>query len=192
MGAQSAQTSPPSGTGHVPGFGESFNINLNTGQGVYSYKIALPEGIAKHTPSITLEYSSSHQYGNYGWGWDIGIRKISRKLDSGSDVLKEIYLANRQEILKIKECVKENNKKAENFVYQYTKECQDKMQKWLKTQNVKHTVSKNLDAAVDQAHTMAQERGRGVVLLSPVYKSFDQFKSFEHRGKEFVKLVGAL
>ncbi|HMB64564.1 MAG TPA: SpvB/TcaC N-terminal domain-containing protein, partial [Eudoraea sp.] len=99
MGAQTAKTSPPSGTGHVPGFGESFNINLNTGQGVYSYKIALPEGVAKHSPSLTLEYSSAHEYGNYGWGWDIGIRHISRKLDSGTDLQKEIYMDSGQEIL---------------------------------------------------------------------------------------------
>jgi hypothetical protein len=90
MGAQNAKTSPPAGTGHVPGFGESFNINLNTGQGVYSYKLALPEGVAKHNPSLTLEYSSSHEYGNFGWGWDIGSREISRKLDSGSEELYEV------------------------------------------------------------------------------------------------------
>jgi hypothetical protein len=35
MGAQVAQASPPSGTGHVSGFGESFQINLNTGQGAF-------------------------------------------------------------------------------------------------------------------------------------------------------------
>ena len=100
MGAQTAKSSPPSGTGHVPGFGESFDINLNTGQGVYSYKIALPDGVAKHTPALTLEYSSSHNYGNYGWGWDIGVRKISRKLDSGvSGALQEIYLDSGQEIV---------------------------------------------------------------------------------------------
>ncbi len=99
MGAQNAKTSPPSGTGNVPGFGESFNINLNTGQGVYSYKIALPAGVAKHTPSLTLEYSSSHQYSNYGWGWDIGIRNISRKLDSGTGTVKDVYMDSGQEIV---------------------------------------------------------------------------------------------
>ena len=101
MGAQSAKSSPPAGTGHVPGFGESFNINLNTGQGVYSYKVALPEGVAKHTPSLTLEYSSAHQYGYFGWGWDIGMRQVSRKLDSSESNLKEVYLDSGQEIVKM-------------------------------------------------------------------------------------------
>jgi hypothetical protein len=100
MGAQTAKTSPPSGTGHVPGFGESFNINLNSGQGVYSYKIALPDGRAKHTPSLTLEYSSSHQYGNFGWGWKIDTRTISRKMDWDlSGDLDEIYQDGGQEIV---------------------------------------------------------------------------------------------
>ena len=30
------QSAPPAGTGNVPGLGETFSINLSTGQGVYS------------------------------------------------------------------------------------------------------------------------------------------------------------
>ena len=100
MGAQTAKTSPPSGTGHVPGFGESFNINLNTGQGVYSYKIALPDGVAGHTPSLSLEYASSNQYTTFGWGWNIGIRKITRRLDKGAaNAAEEEFMDGGLEIL---------------------------------------------------------------------------------------------
>ena len=37
--ARTAVTSPPAGTGNVPGLGETFNMNLSTGQGVYTYLI---------------------------------------------------------------------------------------------------------------------------------------------------------
>jgi UDP-N-acetylmuramoylalanine--D-glutamate ligase len=38
----------------------------------------------------------------------------------------------------------------------------------------------------------AKESGPTVILLSPMCSSFDQFKNFEHRGEEFVKLVSNL
>ena len=50
-------TSPPSGNGSVPGLGEAFTINLGTGQGVYSYKLSLPDGVAGHGARLVLEYA---------------------------------------------------------------------------------------------------------------------------------------
>jgi UDP-N-acetylmuramoylalanine--D-glutamate ligase len=47
-----------------------------------------------------------------------------------------------------------------------------------------------LDAAITLAHSKA---GRGdVVLLAPACASFDQFENFEHRGREFKRLVQEL
>jgi UDP-N-acetylmuramoylalanine--D-glutamate ligase len=47
-----------------------------------------------------------------------------------------------------------------------------------------------LDAAIAEAHTRA---ARGdVVLLAPACASFDQFENFEHRGREFKRLVQEL
>lgn len=52
------------------------------------------------------------------------------------------------------------------------------------------TRSGTLEAALDAAATAAREDG-GVVLLSPACASFDQFRSFEHRGDTFRALVAA-
>lgn len=51
-----------------------------------------------------------------------------------------------------------------------------------------------LDKAVDEAHRLAVAEGisGAVVLLSPACASFDQFRSFEHRGDVFRQLVADL
>lgn len=68
---------------------------------------------------------------------------------------------------------------------------------WLDQYSIPYTLCGELQNAVHQAHTLAQEeRGRpggaGVVLLSPACASFDQFKSFEERGDKFTEFVSAL
>jgi UDP-N-acetylmuramoylalanine--D-glutamate ligase len=56
------------------------------------------------------------------------------------------------------------------------------------------TMAGNLEAAVKLAFNDARASGEPhpVVLLSPACASFDQFKSYEHRGDEFKKYVAAL
>ncbi|MFC3677833.1 UDP-N-acetylmuramoyl-L-alanine--D-glutamate ligase [Ferrovibrio xuzhouensis] len=58
---------------------------------------------------------------------------------------------------------------------------------------VPHAICGTLAAALDDALSAAQRDGANdaVVLLSPACASFDQFKSFEHRGDEFLRLVAA-
>lgn len=56
---------------------------------------------------------------------------------------------------------------------------------------VPHALCGTLDKALDDA-LAAAKRDRvpdAVVLLSPACASYDQFKSFEHRGDEFIRLV---
>jgi UDP-N-acetylmuramoylalanine--D-glutamate ligase len=50
--------------------------------------------------------------------------------------------------------------------------------------------SGTLEAAVAEAH--ARAKSGDTVLLAPACASFDQFESFEHRGREFKRLVHAL
>lgn len=71
--------------------------------------------------------------------------------------------------------------------------------KWLAERHVPFTQCGTLEVAVQKAHEDAQRRadkpslgGAGVVLLSPACASWDQFKSFEHRGDLFVNLVSQL
>jgi UDP-N-acetylmuramoylalanine--D-glutamate ligase len=56
---------------------------------------------------------------------------------------------------------------------------------------VPHAVCGTLDKALDDALDAARKDRikDAVVLLSPACASYDQFKSFEHRGDEFIRLV---
>ncbi|NVN12991.1 hypothetical protein HUK84_17960, partial [Nguyenibacter vanlangensis] len=54
---------------------------------------------------------------------------------------------------------------------------------------VPHTLSGTLDQAVPAALDAARRTGAPVVLLSPACASFDQFSSFEQRGRHFAALV---
>ncbi|WP_323990700.1 UDP-N-acetylmuramoyl-L-alanine--D-glutamate ligase [Nguyenibacter sp. L1] len=59
----------------------------------------------------------------------------------------------------------------------------------LAAHGVPHTLSGTLDQAVPAALDAARRTGAPVVLLSPACASFDQFSSFEQRGRHFAALV---
>src|SRR3989442_13197204 len=82
-GAKQGQTAAPAGTGSAPGLGEAFSINLSTGQGMYSFKLPLPEGVGGHTPRLALEYAHGQGHSAFGFGWRLPLRTISRRLDFG-------------------------------------------------------------------------------------------------------------
>ncbi|MDB5492604.1 MAG: UDP-N-acetylmuramoylalanine--D-glutamate ligase [Micavibrio sp.] len=63
---------------------------------------------------------------------------------------------------------------------------------WLIAHRVMVENCGTLEKAVEAAHRNAQSDGQGVVLLSPACASYDQFKSFEHRGEVFTGLVKGL
>lgn len=63
---------------------------------------------------------------------------------------------------------------------------------WLEKNGVAFTQCGTLDIAINKAHQDTQKKGEGIVLLSPACASWDQFKSFEHRGNLFTELVNKL
>ena len=99
--AKTEQRSAPAGTGHTPGLGEAFSINLSTGQGTFSYGIPLPEGVAGHSPQLALEYVHGAGHGPWGLGWRLPLRSINRRLDFGGpdDGLTERFLDGDNEIV---------------------------------------------------------------------------------------------
>jgi UDP-N-acetylmuramoylalanine--D-glutamate ligase len=62
----------------------------------------------------------------------------------------------------------------------------------LNLHGVANDVVGTLEAAVPAAYAEARRSRVATVLLSPAAASFDQFKSFEHRGQVFAELVKAL
>ena len=100
----SSNVSPPASSASATGLGEAFKMNLNTGQGVYSYAIALPDGVAGHTPKLSLEYTHGTRSGSFGFGWQLGTRAISRRLDLGiPGVAPETFLDGSGEIVALKD-----------------------------------------------------------------------------------------
>jgi UDP-N-acetylmuramoylalanine--D-glutamate ligase len=60
----------------------------------------------------------------------------------------------------------------------------------LERAGVPHVISETLERSLLDASSAASDGD--VVLLSPACASFDQFRSFEHRGEEFRRLVQKL
>jgi RHS repeat-associated protein len=74
-------------------------MNLNTGQGVYSYAIPLPPGVAGHTPQLTIEYTHGSRSGPFGFGWQLAPRAVWRRLDLGTPgIAPEAFLDGSNEL----------------------------------------------------------------------------------------------
>ena len=99
-GAAPTSVSPPSGTGFVAGMGESFSLDLNSGQGTFSIPFDVPAGVAGMKPRVALEYV--HGQGNeaFGHGWRLKMRDIRRRLDLGTPGVEasEVFLDGPEEL----------------------------------------------------------------------------------------------
>lgn len=99
MSKQEVYSSPPASESMAAGLGESFKINLNTGQGVYTQQITIPDGVAGFTPKIMLEYSSARKHTSFGWGWDINLRRIEERKERQN--ANAVYLESGQELMEL-------------------------------------------------------------------------------------------
>ncbi|WP_426594773.1 toxin TcdB middle/N-terminal domain-containing protein [Cellulomonas sp. McL0617] len=102
-GATSEQAvSAPAGSGNAPGFGESFGLNLNTGQASYTIPIPVPKGVAGQVAKLDLVYSQNAGNGVLGMGWALPVRTVEQRLDFGvpGDV-EARYLADGVEIVEV-------------------------------------------------------------------------------------------
>ncbi|MGB1250785.1 MAG: toxin TcdB middle/N-terminal domain-containing protein [Candidatus Promineifilaceae bacterium] len=98
-GASPTATAPPTGDGAVAGMGETFSLDLNSGQGTFSVPFDLPNGIAGFKPTIKLEYSHGRPNGAFGLGWQLQMRQINRRLDLGvPDGAAEVFLDGNVEL----------------------------------------------------------------------------------------------
>ncbi|PWT83399.1 MAG: hypothetical protein C5B44_00655, partial [Acidobacteria bacterium] len=83
--------------------GESFRMNLGTGQGTYTYKLQLPAGVRDQTPRLMLQYTHGTRAGLFGFGWSLPLRTIERRLDLGSGSVDETFLDNELEIVQLRD-----------------------------------------------------------------------------------------
>jgi RHS repeat-associated protein len=82
-GVSPSVISLPGGPGAIEGLGPSFEPQLNTGTATHSVPIAVPPGVAGHTPEITLSYNGGSGNGSLGIGWSLDTPAITRQLDKG-------------------------------------------------------------------------------------------------------------
>lgn len=77
-GADASILPLPKGGGAGRAIDESFQINLNTGAGLYQIPLKLPKGRDDLTPQLALAYTTGHGNGPYGLGWSMRLPSIRR------------------------------------------------------------------------------------------------------------------
>ena len=82
-GVEPQVLSLPKGPGSIEGLGESFEPQLNTGTAAYRVKLAVPPGVNKHQPALSLIYNSGYGNSPLGLGWRLNVPYIQRQTDKG-------------------------------------------------------------------------------------------------------------
>ena len=73
----------PKGGGAIKGIGEKFAANPVTGTGSLSVPLAVSPGRSNFGPQLSLAYDSGAGNGPFGFGWSLGIPRVTRKTDKG-------------------------------------------------------------------------------------------------------------
>ncbi|MFG1486106.1 FG-GAP-like repeat-containing protein [Halobacteriovorax sp. RZ-2] len=73
----------PSGPGTISGFTGEVVDSSNTGNFNYQYSLSLPKGVNDHAPKIRIIYNSSNGISEFGLGWNLNLKNISRNLRNG-------------------------------------------------------------------------------------------------------------
>ncbi|WP_025742879.1 SpvB/TcaC N-terminal domain-containing protein [Aquimarina pacifica] len=73
----------PKGGAAISGIGEKFKVNSVTGTGSLSIPLTFSSGRSGFAPQLTLSYDSGNGNGVFGYGWEIGVPAISRKVSKG-------------------------------------------------------------------------------------------------------------
>jgi hypothetical protein len=82
-GVEPTAVSLPGGPGSIEGLGESFEPALATGTAKHRVGIALPPGVAGHTPNLSLSYDGGFANGPLGYGWECGPGTVKRQCERG-------------------------------------------------------------------------------------------------------------
>lgn len=73
----------PTGPGAIEGFGESFDVQINTGSGRYSLPMKVPPGRVGFEPSLGITYDTGFGNGKVGMGWQLSGMSVKRQSDKG-------------------------------------------------------------------------------------------------------------
>ena len=73
----------PAGPGSIEGLGESYEVQLNSGNASFGVALKLPPGRAGFGPSLTLRYDGGLGNGALGLGWRLSGRWVQRQTDKG-------------------------------------------------------------------------------------------------------------
>jgi hypothetical protein len=103
--SSSSTISLPKGGGALKGIGEKFAPDLHTGTANFTIPLAFPSGRNGFAPELSLEYSSGHGNGHFGYGWRLNLPGISRKTSSGvpryDDQLDVFILAGSEDLVPV-------------------------------------------------------------------------------------------
>ncbi len=82
-GVSPTAISIPSGPGSIEGLGSDFQPQLNTGTSSYNVPLNMPQGVAGHTPALSINYEGGSGNSCLGIGWSLSIPSLRRQCEKG-------------------------------------------------------------------------------------------------------------